>query len=350
MNVDEYVALENKPENVNPLHIEPTPVLYISSQPSTNAKLDVQQNISAGIWEVKLGKDFVIGRLGKHAEAEKLPIPEKPPVQLTLKPFVPPEGGITYHPKLSAEHPVRRFRRNKGKRVVPHYIFGNDDRQVYVPNGYPWRCIGKLLVWKNSSSITPSWSGTGTLVGENLVLTASHVCPWGFSSWMIQFIPAFYDGVSLVGVSSYVESYRGYKDHGQGDDMAVLKLYTPLGKTLGWFGSKTYNDSWEDGNYWTKCGYAGAVAMAQRPNWIRWFPIIDDDNDGAGVELEYHADASDGDSGGPVFGWWSGEPYVIGTHSGGEEEYQFPFSVVKNNVAAGGSALPNLIKEAQATL
>jgi hypothetical protein len=166
---------------------------------------------------------------------------------------------------------------------------------------------------------------------------------------MIKFVPAYYDGSSLLGsgIYSYVQSYRGYRDHGQGDDMAVLKLYTPLGDSLGWFGSKTYDDDWEDGNYWTKCGYPGAIASAQRPSRITWFPIIDDDNDGAGVELEYHADSSNGDSGGPVFGWWNSSPYVIGTHSGGEEEYHFPFSIVKNNVAAGGSALPNLIIWAQ---
>ena len=126
--------------------------------------------------------------------------------------------------------------------------------------------------------------------------------------------------------------------------MVVMKLYTSLGNDLGYFGYKTYNDDWEDGHYWTKCGYPGMVAGAERPSRVTWFPIIDDDYDGSGVELEYKADSSAGDSGGPVFGWWDGKPYVIGTHSGGEEEYSFPASIVKNNVAAGGSALSKLIK------
>ena len=161
----------------------------------------------------------------------------------------------------------------------------------------------------------------------------------------MKFVPAYYDGTSTSGsgVYSYVETYRGYEPHGQGDDIAILKLYTPLGDALGYFGAKTYNDDWEDGNYWTKCGYPSAVSSGQRPSRITWFPIIDDDNDGAGVELEYHADGSGGDSGGPVFGWWNDLPYIIGAHSGGEEEYEFPFSIIKNNVSAGGSILPNLI-------
>jgi hypothetical protein len=128
------------------------------------------------------------------------------------------------------------------------------------------------------------------------------------------------------------------------DDMAVLKLSIPLGDSLGFFGCQLYRDAWEGGNYWTKCGYPGAVASGLRPSRVTWFPIIDDDNDGQGVELEYRADGSPGDSGGPVFGWWDdGYPYVIGTHSGGEEEYEFPFSIIKNNVAAGGAVLSNLI-------
>lgn len=160
----------------------------------------------------------------------------------------------------------------------------------------------------------------------------------------MKFVPAFYDGQSFLGagIYSFVQTCKGYKYHDQGDDMAALKLYTPLGDTLGWFGYKTYNDKWEDGLHWTKCGYPDAVAGGRRPSRIEWFPIIDDDSDGACVELEYRVDASGGDSGGPVFGWWGGKPYLIGTHSGSEEELDW-FSVVQNNVAAAGIALSNLI-------
>ena len=56
--------------------------------------------------------------------------------------------------------------------------------------------------------------------------------------------------------------------------MCTLKLYTPLGNSLGYFGYKTYNDDWEDGNYWTKCGYPGAIASGQRPSRITWFMTV----------------------------------------------------------------------------
>lgn len=37
------------------------------------------------------------------------------------------------------------------------------------------------------------------------------------------------------------------------------------------------------------------------------------------------------------------QPERIGAHSGGEEEYHFPWYIVKNDVAAGGGALSSLI-------
>lgn len=357
MNIDEFVVLDNKMDGDEPaalVELRHRSPLYITAlKPESKADIrltkraDIPQDSNRGVWELDMGQDFILGQLGEDGEAIARPKAAEREKK-SVDPRIPDWSGIAYHPKLSESRFITPFRGAKGKRTIPHYIFGPDDRQVYYPDSYPWRCIGRILVWTNPSS-GYAWSGTGVLVGRNIVLTCSHMCPWGVSPWMMQFIPAYYDGGSLLGsgVSSYVQSYRGYRDHGQGDDMAVLKLYTPLGDSLGWFGSKTYDDDWEDGNYWTKCGYPGAVASGNRPSRITWFPIIDDDNDGAGVELEYHADASDGDSGGPVFGWWDGSPYVIGTHSGGEEEYQFPFSIVKNNVAAGGSALPNLIIWAQ---
>ena len=38
-------------------------------------------------------------------------------------------------------------------------------------------------------------------------------------------------------------------------DMAILRLYTPLGNNLGWFGGKVYDDDWEDEPYWGLIGY-----------------------------------------------------------------------------------------------
>ncbi|MGQ0794546.1 MAG: trypsin-like serine peptidase [Deltaproteobacteria bacterium] len=352
MRVDDLIALDNRADSREPeelVALRNYASVYISAVKNCSnnylaansyekPEIELARAGMSDFWQINLGREFVLGQVGEGAEAVER-IREKTSERETFEPMLPKWSGITYHPKISAAPCVRTFRRRNGQRVSPEIVFGADDRQVYYPSGYPWRCIGRIFVWTNPSG-SPAWTGSGALVGGNVVLTASHVCPWGSSPWMMQFVPASYDGVSLNGVSSYVQTYRGYKNHGQGDDMAILKLYTPLGNSLGYFGYKTYNDDWEDGNYWTRCGYALAVAGGQRPNHVSWFPITDDDNDGAGVELEYKADSSGGDSGGPVFGWWSGSPYVIGTHSGGEDNFGEP----KQNVAAGGGALSSLIK------
>lgn len=323
------------------LELQRAPATYISALGGRGeprlAKVDQRT------WQLEAPGSVAIGRIGH--DLAQIDTPERTDEELPVIEAARPKwGGITFHPKLSVAERVISVRRRKGQRVIPHYIFGPDDRQVFYPNGYPWRCVGRVFAWTDPTAGW-AWYGSGALVGSNVMLTASHVVPWSSSPWMMKFVPAYYDGSSLYGSSvySYVESVRGYNPHGQGDDMAVCKLYTPLGNTLGWYGSRTYNDDWEDGHYWTKVGYASAVT-SQRPNRIQWFPIVDDDNDGAGVELEYKADSSGGDSGGPVFGWWDDGPYVIGTHSGGEEEYHFPFSIVKNNVSAGGAALVNLVR------
>ncbi|BET69463.1 hypothetical protein ASA1KI_43810 [Opitutales bacterium ASA1] len=343
MTSDHLIALDNKPDGREPadlVELRNEGPLISSLDERVKPNPEVRKIESRNAWRLGLSRDFVVGQLGERADAVAKPAASAQSID--LEPGLPDWSGINYHPKIGSAPARRTFRRANGARVDPDYVFGSDDRQIYYPSGYPWRCIGRIFVWTNPSG-SWAWSGTGALVGKNVVLTASHVCPWGSSPWMMQFVPGYYDGSSLSGVSSFVQTYRGYEDHGQGDDMCTLKLYTPLGNSLGYFGYKTYNDDWEDGHYWTKCGYAGAVAGAQRPNRVTWFPITDDDNDGAGVELEYKADSSSGDSGGPVFGWWSGKPYVIGTHSGGEDNFGEP----KQNVAAGGSALSSLISWAR---
>jgi V8-like Glu-specific endopeptidase len=347
MVADELIQLDNTPERISPERLEEIArrrLVVSSVSARKRPQLEPRELEDVNAWEFDLDEDFVVGHLGDRGEAVEVPGTEARGED-ELDAYLPEGDGITYHPKIGTDRIHEPLVRRKGEIITPHgYIFGPDDRVVYFPSGYPWRCVGKIFAWTNPSG-GPAWVGSGSLVGRNVVLTASHVCPWGSDPWMMLFVPGYWDGSSTTGsgVRSYVQSYRGYREHGQGDDMAVLRLYTPLGDSLGYFGYKTYNDDWEGGNYWTKAGYPTMIAGGQRPARIQWYPIVDDDSDGAGVELEYKADSSGGDSGDPVFGWWSGWPYVVGTHSGGEEEYEFPWYIIKNNVAAGGGALSSLI-------
>jgi hypothetical protein len=163
----------------------------------------------------------------------------------------------------------------------------------------------------------------------------------------MRFVPAYFDGSSLhgSGVESFVSDWRGFDpgDEVAGYDWALLRLYEPLGAWLGFFGANGYDDDWEDQPYWTVLGYPGAIAGGQRPSFQSGVSVFDDDSDSnGGQELETRADMGPGNSGGPMFGWWGGDPRVLGVVSG--EEYDWAVGGGEwGNVVAGGSGFTNLI-------
>jgi V8-like Glu-specific endopeptidase len=244
-------------------------------------------------------------------------------------------------PAVGVERPL--MRRISGRPTKPLYIFQPDDRAVYQDTSWPWGLVGKIF---NNEGFV----GSGALIGPRLMVTAGHMVPWSSvsSSWWMRFVPDYYDGVSLhgAGVESYVSDVRGYNTSGDvtGYDWAICRLYTPLGSSLGYFGYNGYSDSWNNSAYWTLLGYPTGVAFGQRPSWQGSVSIFDVDGDSnGGSELETRADATPGNSGGPLFGWWSGDPRVIGVVSGEETDWIFPFGSEMGNVIAGGSGFTNLV-------
>lgn len=260
--------------------------------------------------------------------------------QLKLEGFRPEWIDYVPHPKLAPLVNKLSWTQN-GELVEPHVtgVFGPDDREVYHPSGYPWTCVGKLYIWEDFSKPDPQGSASAVLVGNRVILTVGHAIPWHSKNWALKFVPAYYDGASTLGngVYSYVSDCHGYDDPGSAFDMAVCRLYKPLGKSMGYFGAKTYDSNWEGGHYWTLAGYPGAVAGANRPSRQMWWPILDDESHGDAEKLKYKADATDGDSGGPVFGFWDKEvwPSIVGTHVGSVKNW--------GNIGDGGSAMVDLI-------
>jgi V8-like Glu-specific endopeptidase len=255
--------------------------------------------------------------------------------------YIPDWTAVSATPTLAPGVDRPRLVRRNGTRVRPEWVIDPDNRSPYYPNSYPFSVVGRIFVWQDANTPNWSWWGTASLLGVRTIMTASHVVPWGSSNWKALFVPAFYDGASIFGAwaASWVTDAHGYSNHAQGDDMAVMRLDVPLGNNLGFFGFRTYNAGWQDLNVWTLPGYPWDKDSGNRP-WLHMnFPIIDDDNDGAGVELEYRADTEGGQSGAPVFAWFNGSADVVGTHSGGEDNFGEP----RQNVAAGGNALTNLL-------
>jgi hypothetical protein len=115
------------------------------------------------------------------------------------------------------------------------WVFGDFSPTLFRDSSYPWGCIGSI---HNNEGL----SGSGVLVGRNLVVTAGHLIPWssGGNGW-VQFTPADYLGTSLFGstVTAYATDARGYDDGDTvaGYDWAILKLDQPLGDLAGYMGT-----------------------------------------------------------------------------------------------------------------
>jgi V8-like Glu-specific endopeptidase len=291
------------------------------------------------------------GRTGERVHATKLSVPPgKGHLGEASKPGWAP---LVYHPKLGARPPAKTMRRFDGRRVTPlnqSFVYGTDQRQVYYPSGYPWHCIGKVDVYPNATSENPTEWGSGVLIGDRLVLTAGHVPPVNPKpgQWKMRFTSGMYNGSPVEGPGSvsYVSDFQGYLGGVSGVDYAVLRLYEPLGTYLGYFGWKTYDSSWDGGDYWWLAGYPFDVANAQSPSFQNGIAVLDQDSDSSGgLEIEHHGDVASGDSGGPFWGFWAdGFPYVVGTTSGHETIGGPSWTGGEdNNIEAGGNALSNLL-------
>ena len=234
------------------------------------------------------------------------------------------------------------LRRFGGTRVRPLWVYDNA-RNAFDNSAWPLGLVGRIF---NSQG----FSGTGSLIGDRLVITAGHMVPWGQTNWWMQFVPAYFNGSSLfgAGVQSYVSDARGYNVNGNvtGYDWAILRLYEPLGTSLGYFGYNSYSIDWNNLPVWSNIGYPGDIDNAEEPEFQQGFTINDTDGDNnGGQELETeNCDLNHGNSGGPMFAWWNNgtDPRIVGVVSGEETEYQFPFSSRNDNVFASGDGFTNL--------
>ena len=184
-------------------------------------------------------------------------------------------------PRLVIDRAVRMLRRFDGGRAEPLWVY-DSQRHAFEDDSWPWVLVGRIF---NDQG----FSGTGAPIGDRIVITAGHMVPWSSSSWWMRFVPAYFNGASLfgTGVESYVSDARGYDTGGTGYDWALLRLYEPLGSTLGYFGYNSYSTSWNNLPVWSNIGYPGDIDNAEEPAFQQGFTINDTDGDSnGGEELE----------------------------------------------------------------
>ncbi|MBN2165957.1 MAG: T9SS type A sorting domain-containing protein [Marinilabiliaceae bacterium] len=105
-------------------------------------------------------------------------------------------------------------------------------------SSYPVRTAVRLKAWVND---TLKNRCSGTMVADNLVLTAAH-CLWGEKAWTLDSLlvaPAFDNGeYQLEIASSLVDKYYIFKSYYDSEfhDIALLELRKPIGFKTGWQG------------------------------------------------------------------------------------------------------------------
>src|SRR6266404_4032388 len=106
-------------------------------------------------WGLQLPANSVVGLPGRTGELLKgASIPQKLRGKVHTPAFRPPWVDHIHHPKLSGLPDRQRtiLRTIKGRRINPSYgVFGNDDRVIFYPQGYPWQCIGRVFTWTDAS-------------------------------------------------------------------------------------------------------------------------------------------------------------------------------------------------------
>ncbi len=233
-------------------------------------------------------------------------------------------------------------------------IFDADDRYLFDDRSFPWRITGKV--------VTAGGWGSGTVIGPRHVLTASHVVDWrrddhGRIGW-INFTPAYYDGRGPWGtyyadtVAYWIEAPGRLTDAQTAFDYAVLVFSERIGDVTGYAGYRSYDDDWNDGAYWQSIGYPQERASGERPAFeaagaVR--AVSSHTMAGqTGYTMGHFKDFTPGQSGGPAWGWWDGEPWprVVGVGSTiGDTIVKSTASgtTANDNEYGGGPALSALI-------
>jgi hypothetical protein len=254
--------------------------------------------------------------------------------------YRPPWLAVDYFPRVAPRRVLTSATLvpGLGGRGIPSLTIHHQ-----LSRAWPWCTVGRVF-WGTGQRFARERSGTGVLVGRNLLLTASHLAPWGQppGTWWMEFVPG-YDYPTEPFGRSYVESFHGVSntDDVTGVDYVICKLYTKLGDTCGWMGSQSFGD--EDRYYdgeWTSVGYPETFVGGEWPAVEFAIGVRDIDDDGDGLELETVDFTDHGWSGGPLWGWIDNEPRVIGVCSGREKDALDP----RRSVFAGGGAMVDLVR------
>ncbi len=240
----------------------------------------------------------------------------------------------------------RRRGRRRDNVGVPGTVFQPDTRYVFNDTAYPWSTCGRVQ--------TAAGVGSGVMIGPRHLMTANHAVNWGpnnTAGWL-KFTPLQYDTSEPFGFAwaqtiywwRQLDASAGLDSNEAAFDYVVCVLDRRLGDTTGWMGSRQYSPSWNGGDYWAHVGYPWDLGNTTQPvfhgNGIIDSTIAESTAGRNSFRMMHRNDYMGGQSGGPAFGWWDGDPYpnVVGIYSA--IDWGKPGGP---NANGGGQALPEII-------
>lgn len=225
-------------------------------------------------------------------------------------------------------------------------IFGTDDRYAFNDTSFPWCTTGRV------ETSNGGWA-SGTMIGPRHLLTCSHAIGWitnpdPYVAGWVKFMPGYFDGSTPFGTAWGTHIYWQQQVFGptvdsteERHDYVVVVLDRRMGDLTGWMGSRSYSDDWDGGTYWSHVGYPQDISSGTRPIFVGNFSLDGRDTEPDSDEAMLHqADVIPGQSGGPMFGWWDGEPWprVVADQS---------WQSSTTNGASGGSQMVDLVIRAR---
>jgi hypothetical protein len=182
-------------------------------------------------------------------------------------------------------------------------------------NSYPLIILGIVYAGANLDFSTVLSTSIGVMVGPDMLLTAGHAVPWGQPGWWMNFVPT--QGTPSP-ASSYVSDAQGYEVPAgsvSADDIAICKLYTPLGSdTTGWMGTLAWsNDSGYEGLVFSIDSYEEEFGQYPLNNTTRSVTNITDNGQFKMLQVDSFIP---GPLGAVMWYEYNGDPRVIGVLSG----------------------------------
>lgn len=196
-----------------------------------------------------------------------------------------------------------------GTYTTPEAVIETDDReQITDTTKTPYRWLGRVGYTMEDGRKNYC---TGFLVSKNTVVTAGHCLSWTETD--ITFTPGVNGDDTPFPTAKATQIWYDNKVFlpNPQQDWGIIKLDTPIGDKVGWFGMAIPNDEDLIGRHATVIGYP--ITYPGKPEATLW----KDRNVITGItpiEITHNIDTTRGQSGGPIL---SDTNTVYGIHKGG---------------------------------